>query len=97
MSKNRKNYLFNEAKKRNIEKIEKEITPTFSPRLNPRSRDIDRQIPNEEKQTKRTDIIYGYAEKYSKHKEDLKQFYGQKGKEDLLFEPKLNDKSIKMA
>ena len=37
----RKEYIFNNRKKGNLERVEKSTTPFFSPKINPRSRDMD--------------------------------------------------------
>jgi superfamily I DNA/RNA helicase len=41
--------------------------------------------------------MYTYAEKYNKHKQDLKQVYESKKDEGLVFEPQINQKSIKIV
>jgi len=41
--------------------------------------------------------MHTYAEKYNKHKEDLKQIYESKKDDGLVFEPQINQKSIKIV
>jgi hypothetical protein len=73
---NRKEYIFNNRKKGNLERVEKSITPFFSPKINPRSRDMDSAVGAfTDRAVPRTDIMYGYAEKYNQHKNELAEAY----------------------
>jgi RNA-binding protein YlmH len=74
LSLTRKERLFITRKKDNIQRVEKEIQPFFSPKINPRSRDLD-QGAMTDRQVPRTEIMYGYAEKYSQHKNELAEVY----------------------
>ena len=50
----------------------------------------DRAVP-------RTEIMYGYAEKYTQHKNELKEAYRDNSAEDFKYQPQLNQKSLRMA
>ena len=83
---NRKEYIFNNRKKGNLERVEKGMTPLFSPKINPRSRDMD-QGAFTDRAVPRTEIMYGYAEKYTQHKNELKEAYRDSSADDFKYQP----------
>ena len=83
---NRKEYIFNNRKKGNLERVEKGMTPFFSPKINPRSRDMD-QGAFTDRAVPRTEIMYGYAEKYTQHKNELKEAYRDSSADDFKYQP----------
>lgn len=50
----------------------------------------DRSVP-------RTDIMYGYAEKYTQHKNELKEVYRDNSHDQFKYQPQLNPKSLRLA
>jgi len=83
---NRKEYIFNNRKKGNLERVEKGMTPLFSLKINPRSRDMD-QGAFTDRTVPRTEIMYGYAEKYTQHKNELKEAYRDNSADDFKYQP----------
>lgn len=68
MSVNRKQFLFTHRKAERLDRVYEETTPAFSPRINAKSKALDRSETRQDRSRKRTDQMYAYAAKYDEHK-----------------------------
>lgn len=68
MSVGRKSFLFSQRKAEKLDRVQEETTPVFSPRINAKSKRLDRSETRPDRSKKRTDQMYAYAAKYDEHK-----------------------------
>ena len=97
MSVSRKQYLFDTKKGEKIERVYDETTPAFSPRINNKSKQLDKSQTRDDRSHKRTDQMYAYAAKYDEHKDQLRKELTDQELQGLNFEPKLNANSVRLV
>ena len=97
MSVVRKGFLFSQRKAEGLDKVHAETQPLFSPRINAKSRALDRSETRPDRSKKRTDQMYAYAAKYDQHKTQLRQAMSNQELAGVKFEPQLNAKSVRLV
>ena len=75
MSIQHKDTKYADRKSSRCEMIKKEAQPSFKPKINQTSREIDKSINSHEINQKRIEYMYSYAEKYDNHKVELREKY----------------------
>lgn len=75
---NRKNFQFAKRKAEKLARVHRETEPVFSPRINAKSKQLDRSQTRADRSKKRTDTMYEYAQKYNEHKSQLKKALSEK-------------------
>ena len=97
MSVTRKQFLYDIKKAGDIERVYDETTPIFSPKINNKSKILDKSHTRDDRSGPRTDVMHAYREKYDQHKEQLRQELSNKEVEGFTFEPKLNTNSVRLV
>ena len=77
MSINRKEKLYGDKKKKNIDTIKTTTTPVFSPKISDLSAHIDKSVNRMDNDSprKRSQFLFDYAQKYDDHKDRLRDYY----------------------
>ena len=75
MSVHYKDTKYATRKNSKCEKIKMETQPSFKPKINSNSREIDKSMNSQQSPLSRIDNMISYAEKYDNHKLKLKEKY----------------------